>query len=560
MEVFMKDKSKWFFMGMTVLLLSFGLVMASCADEAAAANAGANIPTGNNNSNGGGGSNNNNNNNNDNNNDDDNNNNNDDDNNNTDGDDDVYTPPSDNTPRSVAITGELVVGKTLDATAEGFSGNPLVQWQTIDAESAWIYNSTQKNQYVIMDNNEGRFIRAFVVDDANNKKVYSSILGPIKPAPVENVVDDDPVDDPVEDPVEENPSPGLPRLNGKLAVTGSGRAMEKLYVSFSYTPLDDYRDGGEITVRWERAKEGNTNYVAIPGMTINKRTSEYLPTLADIDYYIRVEASVAGYEGKLTFTIQIEKPILTGTVTVDGVPAADSPLTANIKNANGNGAFKYKWEISETRNGPWRNTGDNSPTYTPSHLGDVQVAVDDNFLKYGDVDKYVRVWVSREGAEGKLVSEPTNEVVSQMKPWITGLPFYQYGYADANFIMAGTDFKTITGTSKINLQNTTKVLVYWELSKSGPDGPWENVLELRWRNKIEYNKIPYEWISTYTVAPYNYSSYLRLKAVSYWPNFDHPRTVYSKPWGPIHVSDPTWLYIHAEDKHRYFVRHGWLDE
>jgi hypothetical protein len=31
MEVFMKGKNKWFFMGMTVLLLSFGLVMAGCS-------------------------------------------------------------------------------------------------------------------------------------------------------------------------------------------------------------------------------------------------------------------------------------------------------------------------------------------------------------------------------------------------------------------------------------------------------------------------------------------------------------------------------------------------
>jgi hypothetical protein len=426
MEVLMKSKSKWFFTGMTVLLLSFGLIMAGCNNDGGTA--GGNAPGGSNNSGGGGssGGGGNNNNNGDNNNGDNapggsNNNggdgggggnNNNGDNNNGDnntggsggGGDDQSGGGGDDQPVddvSVYILGVPTVRQNLTAFIEGFGSDLRFQWETKtettenSGKATSVYSSGI--HYVIPDEAEGCYIRV-IVTDGNNNRAVSELVGPIMPGAI--------VEPP---PPPKTTPPGIVTIGTDWRVKNP-----EVLRPGDYLVADTSQLGGEgkISYQWQHNPErseldpdyfdcwyNHDIFVDIPGAT----GEDY--KLGDEEYgsYVRVVVGREGYPEKIT-----SEPIL----SYAAVLYADFPVTIPITRSRDTlelgdaqnvqnrylraGKLTYQWKRGDTPNGPFTNiSGATSRSYT---------------LNSTDDNKYFQLAVGTILAYGTVLSKPYGPV------------------------------------------------------------------------------------------------------------------------------------------------------
>jgi hypothetical protein len=96
-----------------------------------------------------------------------------------------------------------------------------------------------------------------------------------------------------------------------------------------------------------------------------------------------------------TFTVAVI-PTLTGTVSINGTAVVGQTLTANTDALGGSGTLSYQWKRGNV------SIGANSQTYT---------------LTAADVGSAITVMVSRQGYEGSVTSDPTDDVAL---PTLTG--------------------------------------------------------------------------------------------------------------------------------------------
>jgi len=124
------------------------------------------------------------------------------------------------------------------------------------------------------------------------------------------------------------------------------------------------------------------------------RTSLALSKLTSGAYNVTVEAAKADEvknSASHTFIIlygDVNLPVLTGTVVINGIPYVNQILTANISNLGGNGDISYQWK----RNGITV-IGTNINTYT---------------IQDSDVGSTIVVTVTRSGNSGTITSIPIN--------------------------------------------------------------------------------------------------------------------------------------------------------
>jgi uncharacterized repeat protein (TIGR02543 family) len=94
-----------------------------------------------------------------------------------------------------------------------------------------------------------------------------------------------------------------------------------------------------------------------------------------------------------------ELPALTGTVALTGTAQVGLSLLANTGDLGGSGTISYQWQRSDSASG---------------NFADISGATDSSYaLVAADLDKYVRVTVSRAGNSGTVSSSPAGAVVPQ---------------------------------------------------------------------------------------------------------------------------------------------------
>jgi hypothetical protein len=286
MEVFMKSKSKWFFTGMTVFLLSFGLIMAGCNNDEGTA--GGNAPVGsNNNNNGGGGGNNNNggggNNNNggggNNNNGGGGGNDNTGDNNPSGG----NNPSDGNNPSggiesSVVIVGEVGIDNTLTATTYGFASTPVIKWEKINQDGE-IAVSNEQSAYTITVRDIGYQIRAFAyVKGKEENRVNSEYVGPIIAKPSQGG------DNTPQTP--ETPTPELRPMAGNVTISGEPYVGQILTAVPPLASNNQSLASWKISYQWQISLDpaGVVDYRNLRGET----GPTYKTIMDDLNKHIRV--------------------------------------------------------------------------------------------------------------------------------------------------------------------------------------------------------------------------------------------------------------------------------
>jgi len=93
----------------------------------------------------------------------------------------------------------------------------------------------------------------------------------------------------------------------------------------------------------------------------------------------------------------VTPPDLTGTVTITGNAIVGSTLKANTDNLDGSGVISYQWIRCDTEDADGTNI-------TPNGTGNAYTLIE------ADVDKYIKVTVSRTGYLGKITSAATKAV------------------------------------------------------------------------------------------------------------------------------------------------------
>jgi hypothetical protein len=402
-EVFMKDKSKWFFTGMTVLLLSFGLVMAGCSNDGAEAGAaGGNAPGGSNNNlnNGGGGGGNGNNNNN--------NNGNGNNNNVADDDDDGSDDGSyDNNGAIVGIIGRPVIDNTLTARTNGFASDPVIKWQKINANGE-ISTSRAQNEYTITARDAGCQIRAYAYSgkDEEKNRVYSAYVGPVPANPGQGG------DNTPETPT---PTPELRPLEGNVTISGDPYVGQQLTANPAL-PSNLQSLSGNISYQWQISLDpvGVVDYRNIRGA--NGRT--YKTILDDLNKHIRVVVRYDNLAGELisfdpnnnaASPLKILPTRLSGpariyiwkyfTTPIRGWFAIGDEIgvnmllyvtTAEIRGLMGE-KFTHRWQHADSPNGTWTDY-----SYDPNKIS--------HLTTENDKGKYIRVIVTMKESTGEIIS------------------------------------------------------------------------------------------------------------------------------------------------------------
>jgi uncharacterized repeat protein (TIGR02543 family) len=104
---------------------------------------------------------------------------------------------------------------------------------------------------------------------------------------------------------------------------------------------------------------------------------------------------------------------LTGSVTVGGTLHEGQTLTANTAALGGSGTITYKWQRSDTADGTFADiSGAASGTY---------------ILAEADLDKFIRLAVSREGYDGTITSEPVGPVAADPSQTRYTITFESHG-------------------------------------------------------------------------------------------------------------------------------------
>ena len=122
-------------------------------------------------------------------------------------------------------------------------------------------------------------------------------------------------------------------------------------------------------------------------------------------------------------------PALTGTVTITGYAMQGYTLLANVENLNGTGDISYQWKRCDTEDAPGTNITTNG-------------AGSDYTLVEADIDKYIKVTVSRAGYSGSVTSAATEA--------IAGSPYGDYfGIWRWNYETTWQWYRMTVGADKI---------------------------------------------------------------------------------------------------------------
>jgi hypothetical protein len=159
-------------------------------------------------------------------------------------------------------------------------------------------------------------------------------------------------------------------------------------------------------------------------------------------------------------TVYKALPSLTGTVAVAGTTQVGLSLTANTPSLEGSGAISYQWERGDSATGSFTGiSGATSETYT---------------LTTADLNKYIRVTVSRTGYNGTLTSDPTTAAVTPQPPGTRNITI---GFNYGDITITGDNrtniiYKTSASPSSVALSATGYVDVKWYVD--GNDSPAGN--------------------------------------------------------------------------------------
>ena len=172
-------------------------------------------------------------------------------------------------------------------------------------------------------------------------------------------------------------------LTGKVSIeiTGAGQdSGQPLNVMEGQTlaaNTDKLGGSGKINYQW-----------CLDGKNIDKANDkEYTVQSIDIGSVITVKVKRSGYTGSVTSgSVYTAYPLLTGTVSIEGIPQVGRTITANTEELGGSGDISYQW----------RGDGESVNADSGSYL-----------LKDEDAGKIFTVRVTRAKNSGEVVSDPT---------------------------------------------------------------------------------------------------------------------------------------------------------
>ncbi|GHT42895.1 hypothetical protein AGMMS49965_15450 [Bacteroidia bacterium] len=177
-----------------------------------------------------------------------------------------------------------------------------------------------------------------------------------------------------------------PALTGSVSIDGIAEVDQTLAANINLLG-----GSGNISYQWKG-----------DGVNVGSNGPIYALKAADLGKPFTVEVSRAGYTGSVisTPTAAVVLPILTGSVTIDGLAEVGQTLTANIMYLDGSGAISYQWK----RNGV-NISGGTGQTYTS--------------VTTADIGKTFTVEVTRTGNTGSITSTAIGPVIASIPP-LTG--------------------------------------------------------------------------------------------------------------------------------------------
>lgn len=203
---------------------------------------------------------------------------------------------------------------------------------------------------------------------------------------------------------------GISNIDGKSAV----------YAGQTLTANTDKLGGkGSISYQWML----NGNKIG----TENKKT--YTARITDVASALTVSVTRAGYNGKaVSEPVYTYYPLLTGTITIEGLAQTEQTLTVNTENLNGTGTISYQWMLDEK-----------------DAAGEIRNSY---YVKIGDAGKTLKVRVSRSGYTGAVYSDPTDPV--SIRQQLTGTVSIE-GYAGTEQLLTANT-EALNGSGEISYQ------------------------------------------------------------------------------------------------------------
>jgi uncharacterized repeat protein (TIGR02543 family) len=258
----------------------------------------------------------------------------------------------------------------------------------------------------------------------------------------------------------ETPAPPA-ALTGTVTVTGTPWTGGTL--SAVTTALGG---SGAMSYVWERGDTAAGNFTGISGAD----GAAYMLAAGDLGKYIRVTVSRADNSGTVSSAAAgpVTLPALSGTVTVSGTPWIGETLTAVTTALGGSGAVSYVWERSaqSTGGGFAAISGETGAAY---------------MLTTWDLDKYVRVTVSRGDNSGTISSAPTEAVENPPDGARTITIGFNYGALEVE----GDDgenliYKWSEGPKSLTLTTTPEYSdVYWYVDGNPVPGGTGNTVTIK---------------------------------------------------------------------------------
>jgi len=225
------------------------------------------------------------------------------------------------------------------------------------------------------------------------------------------------------------PIPTPPELRGMVTISGT------LAVGQTLTAVTDLTGG---SFQWQRLLPGGLWWEDILGAT----SSTFVVREQDLGYFLGVYVTHPSYSGSLIAgpTDPIARPVITGTITVSGIPRVGHTLTA-IANVPSGASFEWqRGTTTITTGSSWNPV----PVTGPTHV--VQTA---------DIAHTMRVVVTHYNYSGSLVSDLTdpvahsvvtisgNPVVGQTLTAVTDIPGVSFQWERESW----TRFTRITGAT-----------------------------------------------------------------------------------------------------------------
>jgi len=286
---------------------------------------------------------------------------------------------------TVTISGTPAIGQTLTAVAD-FAGGSF-QWERWFMTGGYTaITSATGSTFVVRAEDAGHTIRVSVVPSGFINSIISNSTSPI---------------------------PHPPSLEGMVTISGT------LAVGQTLTAATDLTGG---SFQWQRLLPGDLWWENIFGAT----SSTFVVREQDSGYFLRVYVTHPNYSGSLTAgpTDPIARPVITGTVTVSGIPRVGHTLTA-ITNAPSGASFEWqRGTTTITTGSSW------NPVTGPTYV-----------LQTADVGHTIRAIVTHYNYSGSLISDLTdpvtpsvvtisgNPVVGQTLTAVTDIPGASFQWA-----------------------------------------------------------------------------------------------------------------------------------